>query len=370
MTPPPIKVATFGYNTPNLGDDLQAMSAAAQLPRVDALFNRDSLSDAPINEPHLCLMASWFLVRNYRRVPHPNLVPIFFGFCLGRDELLDYGWRQYLKQHEPIGCRDMRTVEKLTAAGIEAYHTGCITLFLGRRFKPVPVEKRSGIVFVDIPDAAMGTIIPDELCRRAQRITNLSVPGELKNPLARMTQIARNCDLLRHAELVVTSRLHTTLPCIGFQTPVIPVLEEDPKTRGRFSGYEQCLNLIYHTGGKTASTADWNSRSPAVLPDHMEQGFARLQEQIRAHLGCVNEHQADSVFQRYRLPEGCEFDKLTVETGFRDGTLTVTETDGARCVEGFEMMQRFEMPCFTKRHLFSRGRPRGNLASLLRPAAL
>jgi hypothetical protein len=296
-----MKTAILGYRTKNLGDDMQAISAAAHLPWIDAIAHRDRLDAARLSEPHLTIMASWFLVRNWKRPPTAEIAPLFYGFCLGRDELLETGWRGYLERHAPIGARDTRTVEKLSGVGIEAFRTGCITLFLGRMLEPVPPEKRSGVVLVDVPESAMG-LIPPEIVARAETITNQSPPEVRYDPLARVAHIARIAERLRRAEMVVTRRLHTALPCVGFRTPVVAIVEDTPSNRGRFSGYDRFLPVIFHKGGAPVSGAvDWEGLGPARPTEDLDSRYADLRTTLQERLGPHEIAPSPSLFERFTL---------------------------------------------------------------------
>ena len=55
---------------------------------------------------------------------------------------------EYLKEHEPIGCRDYYTVGLLKEKGIDAYFSGCMTLTLSETCR-YNGNKREGIYFVD-----------------------------------------------------------------------------------------------------------------------------------------------------------------------------------------------------------------------------
>jgi len=53
----------------NLGDEIQSLAALQFLPRVDTQFNRDTLSKAEADEPHLLIMNGWFSLRLTRFRP-------------------------------------------------------------------------------------------------------------------------------------------------------------------------------------------------------------------------------------------------------------------------------------------------------------
>ena len=109
--------AVFGLRTPNLGDDLQALTVATISPYVSTLINRERIGWRQVSEPHVFVMNFWFMSGGYRWAPHETIRPIFHGFCIGRDEVLKYRWVDYLRRHQPIGCRDQHSVELLEGEG-------------------------------------------------------------------------------------------------------------------------------------------------------------------------------------------------------------------------------------------------------------
>ena len=81
--------AVFGLRTPNLGDDLQALTVATISPYVSTLINRERIGWRQVSEPHVFVMNFWFMSGGYRWAPHETIRPIFHGFCIGRDEVLN-----------------------------------------------------------------------------------------------------------------------------------------------------------------------------------------------------------------------------------------------------------------------------------------
>lgn len=307
-----MKTVILGYRTPNLGDDMQAISAAAHLPWIDGIAHRDRLDAARLDGAHLALMASWFLVKNYDRLPVPELKPLFYGFCLGRDELLRGPWAEYLRAHQPIGCRDTRSREKLSEIGVDAFVSGCITLFLGRTLRAVPDEERSGVVFVDVPEPARA-LVPQNLRDMAEELSNDATREDIPDPLRRMARMARICDRLRRAKLVVTRRLHTALPCVGFGTPVVAIVDGSPKNRGRFSGYSDFLPVIFHDNGvrdPACAVPDWDSRRPARPTPELEARYAEMRAELARRLGPFEPPCDAQLHRTFRLeaaaPEGFE----------------------------------------------------------------
>lgn len=76
----------------------------------------------------------------------------------------------YLKENEPIGCRDRYTLNLLRQRGIESWFTGCLTLTLGEKY--TSVEKKENVYFVDpcIPTSQ------DRMARMARLVILLKHP--------------------------------------------------------------------------------------------------------------------------------------------------------------------------------------------------
>lgn len=270
--------AIFGFSTPNLGDDVQALAAALVLPQVDAYVNRDRLDRVSLPQPHHAIMNSWFAVKRYRATPSASVIPYYFGQCVGRPELLNDAWLAEWRKHQPIGVRDLHSVSLLCDHGIEAHFTGCLTMWMGR-FIEQPT-RRNGVVFLDVPEA-MEAFIPEDVRAGAERITNETPKGG--DQLARFRQCAMVLDRLRTAEMVVTRRLHAALPCVGFRTPVTVYLEGNEKNRRRFSGSDQIVPVIYHDGKKPIGGPDWikpRECTPTPVP---EAYFKALCDHFNAH---------------------------------------------------------------------------------------
>ena len=282
--------AIFAFTTPNLGDEVQALAAGLMLPGVDAYVDRDRLDRVRLAEPHALIMNSWFAVKRYRATPSDSLRPIYFGQCIGRDELLNDAWLEEWRRHQPIGCRDTRSVRLLTERGIDARFTGCLTTWMGRLV--APPARREGVLFVDVPEA-MERFIPEEVRARARRITN-TTPKRRDPSRERFLKAAALCDEIRGAEAVVTRRLHTALPCVGFGTPVTVYLKDAPTNRARFSGSDAFLPIVLHDGDRVlGDDPEWIEPRAVTVPEAMEAEFQALRQRLavpdRPRWGSVTE---------------------------------------------------------------------------------
>lgn len=267
-----MRYAIFGFSTPNLGDDVQALAAALLLPRVDAYVDRDRLDQVRLDGPHHLIMNSWFAIKRYTAVPSSSIVPHYFGQCVGRPELLNETWLKEWRDRGPIGVRDTGSLALLKEHGINAYYSGCLTTWMGRFI--APPKRRNGIVFLDVPEA-IETFIPAAVRQNARRISNDTPKGDDKI-WRRLRRTAEVLDILRGAEMVVTRRLHTALPCVGFGTPVTVYLEGSAPNRHRFSGTDQFVPVIYHDGVRPIDGPEWIEPQAVRVPTPLENGFQAL----------------------------------------------------------------------------------------------
>lgn len=215
-----LKFASLKYDhCSNLGDEIQSLAVEQFLPRVDKKFDRDSLRTVSEPDRYLVIMNGYFSRFPERSFPpSPYFLPVFFGFHIRTNPLnLQYFLSpeiiSYLKQHEPIGCRDRHTMALLQQHGVQAFFSKCLTLTFPRREK----EPEDGRIFLvdtgEIP-------LPKEIRKNSVKTTHLvsSLYGdEIKTSMARkLLQIYKN-----HASLVITTRIHCALPCLAMGIPVI-----------------------------------------------------------------------------------------------------------------------------------------------------
>ena len=119
---------------------------------------------------------------------------------------------QWIKNSKhPIGARDSYTKEALDRHNIESTMCGCPTLSFERY-----TGTRSGVVCGE--DHTVGDVI----------INNHNCYGEY--PKRQNTIAQKILNTYMTAELVYTRKLHCTLPCIAFGTPVVPKLPTDGRT--------------------------------------------------------------------------------------------------------------------------------------------
>ena len=263
------------YATNNIGDDIQSIAARQYLPRVDCRIQRDYLNLYKGPKTNL-ILNGWFSHKPKNWPPSPDIDPLFVSFHITDGAIEEYTSEssiKYLKQHEPIGCRDRKTTEILKQMGVDAYFSGCLTLTLKKSGNKT---RNTGVLAVDL-DVGSYKAIPNQIADELDTLSHKSetsqskfenfaaelLPAVITNHLKsiysneirhslrnrlhnseytfKKEQIAeRLLNKYQAATLVITSRLHVALPCLAYDTPLLFVHPnlDDP----RFTGLLQYLN--------------------------------------------------------------------------------------------------------------------------------
>jgi hypothetical protein len=230
-------------NAHNLGNEIQMLAAQRFLPQVDFMIESDYWADVlgAQSEPVAMIMNGWFSHRPEGWPPPDNIVPLLISFHI-TDASYD-GWSKlglnptayfiqcanYLRRWGPVGTRDLYTLELLQNQDIPAYFSGCLTLTLEQ---DPAIEREDFIACVDVPDRVLLTI-RQRTKRPLLVLTHEDVFGRAEQ---RLTRARRLLDNYQRAFCVITSRLHCSMPCLAFETPVL-LLDVAPD-RYRFSGLD------------------------------------------------------------------------------------------------------------------------------------
>jgi len=233
-------------------------------------------------------MNGWFIHNTENWVPTDKIDPLFVSFHMNNTAapvMLSKKGIEYLKKHQPIGCRDQFTADTLKEKGIDAYFTGCLTLTLDS-YKVNDSERGQDIYIVDplysYPNrdkvfynfrATIRNIINGKVFKLGKQKKHLKkfVSSELLKEAIYVNQEPLNTisdaekfemaeSLLKKyakAKLIITSRIHCALPCLAMGTPVIFVNGFDKFVDScRFEGILELFNRIdidSETGEYTAN---------------------------------------------------------------------------------------------------------------------
>lgn len=258
----------------NIGDYIQSLAAKQFLPNVDSLISRERLGSYT-GEKSKIILNGWFTHRPETWIPSKQLQPLFISFHINSSaasRILSPEGIQYLKQHEPIGCRDYYTLQLLQEKGVSCYFSGCLTTTLSSY---ASTKKNENIYIVDplygFPNkdrifstpksfvkAAIGgdlfqthsvknymkQIFSDDILNRAKYIKHEIVGNKLSES-DKFELADKLLNKYAQAQLVITSRIHCALPCLAMNTPVIYLNGfESEFDACRMEGLSQLFNTI------------------------------------------------------------------------------------------------------------------------------
>ncbi len=189
---------------------------------------------------------------------------------------------EYLKKYEPIGCRDYYTQARLEERGIENYFSGCVTLTLPHRPRVKP--EREYVVLVDQPKSVEtavrkqleGTEIDVRVIPPTRPEPSTELPWE-----TRKAEVERMLDLYQNAKCVVSFRLHSVLPCLALETPVLLVRSSFKSVR--FTPYKDWMHNAFPEQVVNGEFRDFLLDPPAN-PDTYKPVRAELQKTISAFI--------------------------------------------------------------------------------------
>lgn len=203
----------------NLGDDIQLLAIQhiyeyMGIPEKDIV--RISLSELSTYDGEYVILPISFPLYGYRKDLYitmfsPKIIPIFLALSIMSNNISEEE-QIYLRRFEPIGCRDIYTMNLLREKNILAYMGGCMTATLPKKEQPT----RDKVYIVDIPEGDL-KYIPDDIKKEA--IFTSQIKYDCKNPELEAKEYLDN--YAETAKLVVTSRLHCALPCTAMGIPVI-----------------------------------------------------------------------------------------------------------------------------------------------------
>lgn len=297
----------------NIGDYIQSLAAEQYTGRDVVFVEREHLHEYS-GEPIKMILNGWFMHIPENWPPSKDILPLLTSIHINPnigERMLSEKGIEYFKKHGPVGCRDKGTELLLKSKGIPAYFSGCLTLTLGKTYKHNP-ESRN-IRFVDPyyeisrrPIATLGylfTVI-------SQRKTISKISSKLYKSISFKSllktaafyrvysrvfkkEVLENAEYLKHlilesslgseeskfeyarillnkyadSKLVVTSRIHVALPCIGMDTPVIFIVSDDlhpngkglhPDAKGRFDGLIELFNVLEYFDSKLKPVLGFN----------------------------------------------------------------------------------------------------------------
>lgn len=252
-------------NSYNLGDEIQSIAAARFLPRIDYYVDRDTFKvfDKQYEEVtsfprKIKVIFNGWWDGQYTNFPVPEHIdPIFISFHVNEenhdnDSLYDVlkAKKNFVsivdqcKDNVNIGCRDFHSMKKFINRNKSAYFTGCLTLTLPPRI----VSKRIDTLVIDahiLFPKILENIIPGEILDDSLKMSQAL--NELADNVKKTELAHRQLDAIASSKLVITSRLHSFMPCIAFGIPCV-FIHENALTDVRFSGSKENETIFEYLG--------------------------------------------------------------------------------------------------------------------------
>ena len=285
----------------NIGDYVQALASSQFYPHIDGFIQREKLKEYQDEECKV-IMNGWYMHDSKQWPPSSKISPLFVAIHINssvKDVFLSDESIQYLKKYQPIGCRDKYTRDLLLEKGVDAYFSGCMTLTLGKNYTSNIKEDK--VYFVD-PFFVTNWNLSAVLSSIFYLIFNFRSLAKIAKKYPERKSFLRRClilttfhrkykqiftndtlvnaeyicqqnvdykgniitqdgllstaeDLIKKyakAKLVVTSRIHCALPCLGIGTPVLftenASLEEISNCR--LGGLRDLFNIIQWKDGR------------------------------------------------------------------------------------------------------------------------
>ncbi|MCY4162223.1 MAG: polysaccharide pyruvyl transferase family protein [Flavobacteriaceae bacterium] len=238
----------------NLGDWIQSLIITYVWHQEFMECDREQLDGYRGSKVKL-ICNGWFLENPQKWPPSNDITPLFISFHItpkAIKELTKPESIAYFKKFEPIGCRDFHTRDLLHQYGVKSYFSGCITLAYEKQFFKLENVPSSGIVVASALDRLKPTIhprknaisfvlevmkLPLKFWKYQWAVKRLNQKlKKIDKPIIKLSQIISikrlktenpkqlAMDYLKkiaHAELVITSRIHTALPAVAMNIPVL-----------------------------------------------------------------------------------------------------------------------------------------------------
>ncbi|WP_052742354.1 polysaccharide pyruvyl transferase family protein [Pseudomonas frederiksbergensis] len=226
----------------NLGDDIQSLAAQKLLPYVSGGVSREELTCT--KKTGVLSMNGYFL-GGCEWPPAPAIEPFFFAFHVtpgSQAKICSPAGVEYLKQFQPIGCRDRGTMELMQAHGLEAFYSKCVTLTLPRR-ATAPVN---GKVFMVGLSKGGISAVPRAIRKKAVLVDQAKLRLPSLSPKAKEMISQELLDTYaREASLVITSKIHCAMPCIAMGIPVVFLYDEKCKDDYRVGIIADLVGINY-----------------------------------------------------------------------------------------------------------------------------
>ena len=249
----------LGYiGSRNIGDYIQTKAVIDMIHPINhKVLDREGLNKFKGSKLKT-IINGWFMENPKNWPPNNNISPLFISFHINpsaEKDLLNPESLNYLKQYEPIGCRDTYTQNLLQKNGIKSYHSSCITTTFTRDKYLTNKTQPEGVIVIGAFDRLNPSIDFSSLYRFLLSLIKYpihklkyllkkqSFENHLRNQnlvVKRYQQITKRKisshnqglklanDMLKEiakSEIIITSRIHAALPALAMGLKVIFINE-------------------------------------------------------------------------------------------------------------------------------------------------
>ena len=298
-------------NSNNLGDFIQSEAAKQYLKnKIVKQIDREQLHSYDGTKVHM-FMNGWFMENPNNWPPSKKINPLFLSFHLNptsKKKMLSQKGVNFLKKHQPIGCRDIYTQKILSDCGVETYFSSCLTLTLRRNNFVKKNTRRQGILVV----SPMERLISENfsassfslekvlnkiktLKKKRQYLKGMKrlnfflsrqkepvyFKSQLVDPLEfseneRSNKAIKQLRDIAKAKLLITSRIHSALPAVAFGTPVLFISDglDHINQKSRLQGMEPFFPIL-----NSKDLIKWTFKWPNPTKSHLPL-VKKLEKQI------------------------------------------------------------------------------------------
>ena len=254
-----MEIGVLGYiGSRNIGDYIQTKAVIDMIHPINhKVLDREGLHKFKGSKIKT-IMNGWFMENPKNWPPNNNISPLFISFHINPSaerDLLKPESLNYLKQFEPIGCRDTYTQNLLQKNGIKSYYSSCITTTFNRDKYITNKTQPEGIIVIGAFDRLNPSIdfssiyrlllsmIKYPIHKLKYLLKKISFENHLRNQniiVKRYQQITKRKisshnqglklanDMLKEiakSEIIITSRIHAALPALAMGLKVVFINE-------------------------------------------------------------------------------------------------------------------------------------------------
>ena len=242
-------------DTGNIGDDIQSYAASRFLPKIDYMIDRENLETFIPNKKEIVkvIMNAWYIHDKFNFDISPYIEPLHIsiflkkflyeaGITINTDYINENIIINY-KKYSPIGTRDLHTKKILDKLNVENYFSGCMTLTINKFDN---IEKEDYIVAVGLTDEEISYVKSKTNRKVIKFIQDVKIGSFSKETWEqRKERVEKTLKLYQGAHMVITTKLHCSLPCLALETPVLLLFDDSvPENFDRIGTYLPYLNNI------------------------------------------------------------------------------------------------------------------------------